>query len=231
MKQLMKQVSLLGLLFAPHLAPGSTGSATREYAFSGPSLTGRFVVEDYTSPTPIGPLGEDELVREYAGEPYLFSAKLGEVSYSTTHFTLGVKNNIVAFGRSDVYGLTAANMGLLLMGPSQGNPYTSTMPHDMEAYSGLHYITLQHPETGEWLEFQIDSLVALPVLSIAKSSTGLTLRWPASSARFVLESTDSLSSAAAWSEVTDVAEPVGGSYSVTVAPEMPRRFFRLRMSQ
>jgi hypothetical protein len=225
----MKRVSLVGLSMAALLAPGSTGGATREYAFSGPSVLGRFIVEEYTSPTPNG--DEEEFVREIAGAPYLFSAKFGEVSYSTTQFTLVVKNNIVAFGRSDVYGLTAANMGLLLMGPSQGNPYISTLPHDLEAYSGLHYIRLYLPETGDSLESQIESLVAVPVLSIARSPTGLTLRWPASSARFVLESTDSLSPAAAWDEVTGVDEPVDGSYSLTVPPEMPRRFFRLRMSQ
>jgi hypothetical protein len=231
MKRLLKHAIPITLLASTLLATDSTSGATREYAFAGPSLNGRFVVEEFTSPTPICETCDDYLIRDFAGQPFSFSAKAGEDHYMTTLYRLDVYNQMVAFGRSDFFKLSDEDFSFVLMGPSLFNPFTTTLPHDLESYSGLHFLQLRNAQTGDWMEYQIESLVALPVLSIAKSSTRLTLRWPASNARFVLESTENLSPEAVWSEVMNVGEPAGGTYSVTIAPEMPGRFFRLRLSQ
>jgi hypothetical protein len=64
-------------------------------------------------------------------------------------------------------------------------------------------------------------MAALPVLTVARSETGVNLSWPGEVTGFVLESTEDLSNPV-WTTVPGVADN-----SVTVPVEAGNRFFRL----
>ena len=65
-------------------------------------------------------------------------------------------------------------------------------------------------------------------LSITKSGDGVSLRWPASAASYVLETTSHLDLSHPWEAVTNTIGVDGGMFSVTNSTEGQSRFFRLR---
>jgi hypothetical protein len=69
--------------------------------------------------------------------------------------------------------------------------------------------------------------VAAPSLSVSKSGTTLTIRWPASATGFALESSPALGATANWTPVTG-ATTSGSDMQVSVPIAAGNRFFRLR---
>jgi hypothetical protein len=71
-------------------------------------------------------------------------------------------------------------------------------------------------------------LPAAPVLSIVQSNALGIVRWTTSSTNFFLESASSLAPLASWEPVTNTVVSMGNTFSVPLALDGSRRFFRLR---
>jgi hypothetical protein len=72
---------------------------------------------------------------------------------------------------------------------------------------------------------------AQPALEVRSGTdASVTLRWPASSPGFALESTPALGSTANWTAVSTPPTPSGIHFQVTVRPGDQARFFRLRQT-
>jgi hypothetical protein len=143
------------------IVPSACLGASYEYLFSGPEVSGRFIVEGYSVSTP----DPNDIALEWAlsGSPYFFTATAGgSLTLSTDMFDIGVWNNFVAFGRSDSYALTSPELELLFMGPTLVLPVTTSLPHDLEDYSGLHWVRMWDGGAGNWREFQVTSLTPVP---------------------------------------------------------------------
>lgn len=66
-----------------------------------------------------------------------------------------------------------------------------------------------------------------PLLEVARSAATVTLRWPAESAGWSLEASDSLQGSS-WAPVTGIATLENAQRVLTLPVDRPRRFFRLR---
>jgi hypothetical protein len=67
-----------------------------------------------------------------------------------------------------------------------------------------------------------------PTLGAATGGGGVTLTWDASGANYVLESSASVTPPAVWSPLTNAPQLNLGQWSVTITPQAPQHFFRLR---
>jgi hypothetical protein len=156
------------------IAPSPCRADLWEYLFSGPEVSGRFIVEGYSVSTP-DPNGVS-LQWIMSGSPYLFTATGGgSLTLETDVFQIQVQNSFVSFGRSDSYVLTSPNLELFLMGPSLFSPVTTSLPHDLEDYPGLHGIRMWDGGAGSWKEFQVTALTPVPepgALSLALVAGG-----------------------------------------------------------
>lgn len=219
--------SILSLLILT--APGSVpvvSAAAREYRFSGPEVTGRFIIEEFAVPTE-----PDVWSTTFSGAPYLFTATAGTLTQTADAFDLELWNHFPAFGLSDRYVLYAAGkLTLGLFGPSQGGHLT-TLPHELSAYySGLTVVSMRDPASGSIAEFQIDTLTPAwhARLSIARAgATSVKMTWATEFADHVLEYATDLP-AAGWSAVPEPVSNDGDRFSVVLETTGAQRFYRLR---
>lgn len=221
------QYVALHLLLIPAFGSISTASAgTREYLFSGPSVTGRFIVEEFAVPTE-----PDVWSTTFTGAPYLFTATAGTLTYTFETFGLELWNEFPAFGLSDRYVLSdgADKLTLGLLGPSQGG-HSSTLPHELSSYSGVAVVLMWDPVLGSFAEFRIDTLTSLPQaqLSIARAgANSIKIMWSTQFADHSLEYAMELP-ATGWSTVNETVSTEGDRLSVVLDATGPQRFYRLR---
>ena len=71
----------------------------------------------------------------------------------------------------------------------------------------------------------------VPALSVVRSASGLIIRWPATPARFVLESTSNLGLTTIWDAVTNAVVEAEGVRFITSRDGQPSGFFRLRLNE
>jgi len=223
----LPQYTALASLFIIALGnvPGAS-AATREYTFSGPSVTGRFILEEFAVPTE-----HDVWSTTFTGAPYLFTAKAGTLTYTFETFGLELWNEFPAFGLSDRYVLSdgADKLTLGLLGPSQGG-HPSTLPHELSSYSGVAVVRMWDPAMGSFGEFQIDTLTPVPQvqLTIARAgATSVKISWPIQFADHVLEYALDFP-ASDWSAVPKPVSADGEHFSVVVDTASSQRFYRLR---
>jgi hypothetical protein len=69
----------------------------------------------------------------------------------------------------------------------------------------------------------------IPALSISQDASGnLLLAWPANGSDCQLQSADSLSASAAWTNVSATPQPViGAGFQVTLPPDASSKYYRL----
>jgi hypothetical protein len=171
------RIAVLAIMLAVQTSiPAVCLGDTQEYVFSGPDVMGRFIVENYSVSTP-NP-NDTVLQWTFSGMPYLFTATGGGLTAGTDDFQLAVRNNFTAFGRTDAYFLQAPSLELTLMGPTLALPVTSSLPHDLAAYSGLSSVRLWDGAAGGWMEFQVTTLTPVPepaILSLVLAAAGCSM--------------------------------------------------------
>ena len=103
----------------------------------------------------------------------------------------------------------------------------------LSGFITLQGFSLQAFRTSAAGGFDVDGtdrlwLPAPPVLSIVQSNAFAIVQWTTSATNFVLETTASTPPLAPWQTVTNAVTSTGNVFSVSLALDESRRFFRLR---
>ncbi len=137
----------------------------------------------------------------------------------TTIFMVGV---LVALAQYSIDWYTIDGGG----GTSTGGVYTvsgTIGQPDAGRMSGGPYSL----EGGFWGIVNIVQTPGAPLLTITSSGGGVVLSWPAPSTGWVLQQNPDLATTNAWANVPGSPVVVGTNNTVTVAPALGNRFYRL----
>ena len=222
MKKITPRITVLLVALGIIVAASPVRAALREYVFSGPTLSGRFIIEEVSSP--------GWLHTNFTGSPFIFSITFNGVTFVTNDFQLTVINDLDAI--YDGYFLHAGEFETRIITWAEANPgpNSSSLPTPFINYWGQSETVMAYPTSamngGDF--YDLTSLELVPFLEIARSSSGLSLRWPQESTNYVLEATAALGPSAVWNAVTNPISAIDGFRSINFQPVPSEQYFRLR---
>ena len=157
---------------------------------------------------------------------------------------LGDTNKFVTLGKKRISTMSDAGVlkvtasfaagetNLTLRGYAPSAPYIGALSG---TFGAMHYDSASHlfsidlaPDGSNNTATLALSLSPLPFLQITNLSSNMQIFWPTSAIGYHLESAVNLQPPASWVAVTNPVSAIGDLNSVTITPQSPPAFFRLR---